>query len=262
MEILWEGEPAGSAFLPDDVPVRLVLFPDGDSPVKPFSKSVSVSDGKADGLLEALEKRYRAEGVVSRKSIIEGMEHLDSSRLALMLQRLLAVERDIEVRCAIVDVLGRRGDPEDEVLVRRITGLLSSSRRTPVFFREVIHALVNLKAADATPDLLNLLGSDDIPVMGAVLDGLPDLLKHVDDSRFLERAVQRILSGYEHTEMVVRNLSHSADPVRAMDLRNLHESYWNCLKRITGVDYEGASDYRAWWNDRDLRARFLKEGIK
>ena len=154
-----------------------------------------------------------------------------------------------------------RGDPTDRDLLRTLFRVLAQSRKDETLFRETATTIAKLGNVAAVPEFLKYLGGRDRVLVAVILNALPDLLVQVNEKKPLETSIRRLIDLHEESEAVAHNRPGKVGMLTLTreDYRAIALPARTALFSVTGQSFDTAAGFRAWWNIRENRERFLKK---
>jgi hypothetical protein len=215
-----------------------------------------VPDEKLKKALDEIEGRMKNAGASHRVAAARELGSLAAT--AALLRHVK--ETDPDVRRAVVRELGAVGDPR---AFDPLHQLVVQSRSDPAFYEEAIQALARLgdvRGPDAVLKQADLAAPD---VARLAVLALPEAILRVRVRGVIERAMVKLIALHEAAEAATRGENVVGVPpnLRPADALRVVEAILAAQVQVTGRNFESATSYRKWWNDRSNREKFLKERL-
>lgn len=248
----WIGRVLGAG----GAPLHAILFASG-APAWDRRADYAVPAAKLKRAVDDTETRLKALGPSRKIAALRDLATVNAPEVTTTLVRHLT-EPDGAVRRAVIQELGLGGDfRATEPLLQ----LLLRSRTDAAQYVEIVRALARLGDERAIDPLLRQLDTAEPELARALIQSFPELVLQARGREVLERALSRLVLAFESIEGAVKG--EGADPLgnrlRPADAQALLEPMRTCLRLISGLEFSLAANARKWWNDREVRERYLKD---
>ena len=111
------------------------------------------------------------------------------------------------------------------------------------------------------PVFLRILEGNDRDQIGIVVGVMPELLLQTKERRVLENTIGKMVDLYEDIENREKNPSSMSKDFNLNDRQTYADALLQCLRGVTGKDFNRPTLFRLWWNDRTEREQFLRQRI-
>jgi hypothetical protein len=235
-----------------------VLFAAGAAIEEDRKLGASVPREKARRAVDEIEARLKTAGPSARAALLKELGATGLPDAVPVLARQLG-QADPAQRRAAARELGLSGDPR---AAEPLLQLLARSRQEAPVFAEAARALGRLGDERAAEPLLKAADPAEPENAKAVLGAVPELLQQVKSRDVLERTMTRLVGLFESwdgpskTEPLLDPVGKTARPA---EMSGLVEAARTALRQLAGLEFGSGSGARKWWNDRDVRERWLRE---
>ncbi len=214
---------------------------------------------KARKTLDEYEARLKAAGPARRAQLLHEVASLGLPDAVPLLVKQLAAT-DVQTRQAAIQELGLSADPR---AADPLLQVLARSRADFPVFAEAARALARLGDERAADPLIKTIDPAEPENARTVIGVLPELLGQFRSKDVLERSMSRLVGLYESWEGTGGKDNAILDPVgkpaRSTELQTLIDAARHSLKQLSGLEFATGAGARRWWNDREVRERWLKE---
>ena len=219
-----------------------------------ISTEYSVPRDKMTKALSDYEARLKRQDPPGRIGTLRELASIHSPEVTKLLLRRLS-DAHVTVRRAAIAALGKTGG---RGVAETLMSLLAKSRKDPETYGEIVGALARLGDGRAVTPLLREAERGNPELAKLAVLGLPELLLQVRTRDPLERAMRRLVDFCETSEAAARQ-EGVVDPKAKAQAVAFHQAVRTVLSRVSGEDHPTGAAWRAWWNDRKSRERFLRE---
>jgi hypothetical protein len=237
--------------------VALTLFPPADGGAPPLPKLMAASGAlparKIERILSELAAEVGRSPSGEKAAWLREIEAIGGGRATATLLKF-ARDGDAPVRNAAIDAAGARGDP---AAAPELLALFKAERKEQAQIERLCAAMARLGDERCTDAMIKKLADPDPQISAVVLPFLPEAILKLRSKAAAEKAMTDLINYFESAYNIYWRPPESVTEEMRQRFRLSYAHALEALLRLTGQEFKGPAEPRAWWKQN--KDAFLKK---